>query len=368
MSNILKPASIMGVFLGFLIFAVFSIGPTLVDIFYHNYLLNIFILSLFIGGIALSFFQLYKLYFEYELIHKLETNNFIPPSNTRSFVLVPLLMALKNQPLKSLNVISIKSILSSIDQRLENIREYNKYLTGLCVFLGLVGTFWGLSKTITAIATVINGIDINATDIKDAFQNLKSGLQSPLTGMGYAFSSSLFGLTASLALSFLDLQVSKAFGQFFNHLEDTIALVGKESNSGAHGPAYSNALIEQLSESMNAFQSQLDRAEDSRFQTSKLMHAFLTGLTQLESSLKINAAHIEKLIQQQLELQQNFSHHINQLKDDPIKETLKKIDINSQNILVELSQGREKTTQEIRQEIRLVSKTISALANGQDVT
>ncbi|CAO5680755.1 MAG: hypothetical protein HEEMFOPI_00556 [Holosporales bacterium] len=355
----------MVVFLGLILSCILFLGHSFFEIFSHNLALNILIFSVFFIGVGLCFFQILKLNKEYTWLKSLEKENYRLTSLEQPEILRPLYIALNHQTLNSLSLLSIKSIMSSIEQRLENQREFNRYLVGLCVFLGLVGTFWGLSKTITAIASVISGIDINATDIKDAFQNLKAGLQSPLKGMGYAFSSSLFGLTGSLVLSFLDLQVLKAFAGFQVHLEESISIVSKDAPVQNSGPAYSSALIEQLSESMVTFQAQIDRAEESRYQTAKILQSYLSAFGQIDMTLKSNVQMMEKIIHQQFELQKTFSLYLQNQQDSVIRDALLKIDANTQNILVELSQGRLKTTEELKKEIRLISKTISALAHQE---
>ncbi|MBP9753113.1 MAG: hypothetical protein KBD31_04830 [Proteobacteria bacterium] len=363
MRYVLKPLTVMAVFFTLILLSTLFLGQSFFDIFAHNYILNILIFTVFFIGVGLCFFQIVKLKKEYIWLEQLEKEDYRLTSSQNPEILKPLHIALGNQSLNSLGVLAIKSILSSVEQRLENEREFNRYLVGLCVFLGLVGTFWGLSKTITAIASVISGIDINATDIKDAFQNLKAGLQAPLKGMGYAFSSSLFGLTGSLVLSFLDLQVLKAYNHFQMHLEESISIVSKETVAQSNGSAYSSALIEQLSESMVTFQTQIDRAEESRYQTSKMLQSHLTAFGQVDMMLKSNMQMMEKIIQQQFELQQTFSLYMQNQQDTTIRDALLKIDANTHNILSELSQGRIQATEELSKEIRLISKTISALAN-----
>src|SRR3546814_6918964 len=104
-------------------------------------------------------------------------------------------------------------------------RDITRYLAGLLIFLGLLGTFWGLLRTIGAIGSVISGLSIEGGDLGQMFGDLKSGLQSPLAGMGTAFSSSMLGLAGSLVLGFLDLQLGQAQNRFYNELEEWLALL-----------------------------------------------------------------------------------------------------------------------------------------------
>ena len=120
----------------------------------------------------------------------------------------------------SLSAPALRSLLDGIASRLDESRDLSRYVIGLLIFLGLLGTFWGLSQTIGSIGDVIRGLTVGVGDLASGFENLKRGLASPLSGMGTAFSSSLFGLGGSLVLGFLDLQAAQAQNRFFNDLED----------------------------------------------------------------------------------------------------------------------------------------------------
>jgi hypothetical protein len=117
----------------------------------------------------------------------------------------------------------MRTIMDSIASRLDEARDTGRYLVGLMVFLGLLGTFWGLLETIAAVGKVIGALDTKASDSVLVFEELKSGLAAPLKGMGTAFASSLLGLTGSLILGFLDLQVSQAHNRFYNELEEWLS-------------------------------------------------------------------------------------------------------------------------------------------------
>jgi hypothetical protein len=120
---------------------------------------------------------------------------------------------------------TMRSILDSILMRLDEDRELSRYLVSLLVFLGLLGTFWGLLQTVTAVADTIRTLDVSSANTGVIFEDLKEGLVAPLGGMGTAFSSSLFGLAGSLVLGFLDLQAGQAQNMFYNDLEDWLSTV-----------------------------------------------------------------------------------------------------------------------------------------------
>lgn len=123
----------------------------------------------------------------------------------------------------SLSALSLRTVLDGIHGRLDESREISRYMVGLLVFLGLLGTFWGLLGTIGAVSNVINSLEVGNRDFNLMFQSLKAGLQEPLSGMGTAFSSSLFGLGGSLVLGFLDIQANHAQNRFFNELEEWLS-------------------------------------------------------------------------------------------------------------------------------------------------
>lgn len=122
-----------------------------------------------------------------------------------------------------LSALSLRTLLDGIRSRLDESREVSRYMIGLLIFLGLLGTFWGLLGTIGAVGKVISGLDISGGDVDQVFGTLKAGLEEPLNGMGTAFSSSLFGLGGSLVLGFLDLQAGHAQNRFFNGLEEWLS-------------------------------------------------------------------------------------------------------------------------------------------------
>ena len=151
---------------------------------------------------------------------------------------------------------TMRGIMDSIANRLDEARDISRYMTGLLVFLGLLGTFWGLIETVTSVRTVIEGLKVGG-DSGQMFDALKEGLGAPLGGMGISFSSSLFGLAGSLILGFLDLQSSQAQNRFYTDLEDWLATtvrdLGVESSPGSSGLALDGdlrAAIDKLRETI----------------------------------------------------------------------------------------------------------------------
>ena len=144
----------------------------------------------------------------------------------------------------SLSTMSMRSLLDGLASRLDESRDISRYLIGLLIFLGLLGTFWGLLQTIGAVSDVIATLNVGSGEMGNVFDDLKKGLQAPLSGMGTAFSSSLFGLAGSLLLGFLELQAGQAQNRFYNELEDWLSGQTRLGSGGSIGegdqsvPAY----------------------------------------------------------------------------------------------------------------------------------
>ena len=227
-----------------------------IKIFYlTNMTLNGVIVILLIFGIILMFRQVLILFPEIEWL-----NSFIGLNNKTSVkspkLLKPMYEIMKSQTGKlMLSQVGMRSILESIENRLIETRETSRYFIGLLVFLGLLGTFWGLLETINSVSTTVKALDFNQ-NTNDLFIVLKEGLEKPLGGMGTAFSSSLFGLGGSLILGFLDLQSGQAQNRFYNEIEEKLAFFTKLSLfpdkeiKSDFAPAYIESLIENTSENL----------------------------------------------------------------------------------------------------------------------
>lgn len=203
---------------------VFMVGGILavqlIGAFWSNPFINGLILFVLVVGIILSFRQVVRLIPEVQWVNSLQSGN-LADARRAPVLLAPVAAMMRDRLGETvITPMSLRSILDSVGFRLDEARETGRYLTGLLVFLGLLGTFYGLLQTVSSVSGVIQGLDITAGDSSNIFANLKDGLQAPLGGMGTAFSSSLFGLSGSLILGFLDLQANQAQNAFATELED----------------------------------------------------------------------------------------------------------------------------------------------------
>jgi hypothetical protein len=183
--------------------------------------LNSLIFAVLGIGILLAFGQVIRLFREVRWV-----NHFRVGSEARQPVLLaPMKELLTRSSGTAVSTNAMRTMLDSIANRLDEARDVSRYLIGLLVFLGLLGTFWGLLGTIGAIRDTIQTLDPGAGDTNAVLESLKTGLSAPLAGMGTAFSSSLFGLSGSLVLGFLDLQAGRAQTRFYTELENWLSTV-----------------------------------------------------------------------------------------------------------------------------------------------
>src|SRR6188472_3602357 len=180
--------------------------------------LNALIIGVLLIGIALSFRQVIRLFPEVAWV-----NGFRLADPGIAIKLAPMAAILGDRIGRmSMSSQTMRSILDSIAMRLDEARDISRYMTGLLIFLGLLGTFWGLIETVSSVGDVIQNLKPGG-DAGALFESLRRGLAAPLTGMGISFSSSLFGLAGSLILGFLDLQSSQAQNRFYTELEDWLS-------------------------------------------------------------------------------------------------------------------------------------------------
>lgn len=204
--------------------------------FFTNPGLNGLILGVLAVGILLIFGHVIGLISEVRWFNHYQTVGHIDKVGREPKMLAPMRSLLGKRRSVALSATLLRSILDSIATRLDESRDTSRYLIGLLVFLGLLGTFWGLIGTIGSISNVIQSLDAGASGQgSDVLQTLKNGLAAPLAGMGTAFSSSLLGLSGSLILGFLDLQAGRAQNRFYTELENWLSSVTDVSTE--HAPA-----------------------------------------------------------------------------------------------------------------------------------
>src|SRR5215207_7253156 len=193
--------------------------------------LNALILAVLLVGIVLAFRQVIRLFPEVHWVNGFRLADPGLAVERPPVLLAPMAAILGDRAGRmAISSAVMRGLLDSIATRLDEARDISRYMTGLLVFLGLLGTFWGLIETVGSVGKVIEGLKVGG-DSGALFDTLKDGLAAPLAGMGISFSSSLFGLAGSLILGFLDLQSSQAQNRFYTDLEDWLVTIVREVSS-----------------------------------------------------------------------------------------------------------------------------------------
>ncbi|HKK23410.1 MAG TPA: hypothetical protein VJ947_06950 [Pseudohaliea sp.] len=276
----------------------------------------------------------------------------------------------------SLSAMSLRTLLDGIRARLDESRDLSRYFMGLLVFLGLLGTFWGLLDTLRGVGSVISGLSIESGDAATTFESLKTGLEQPLSGMGTAFSSSLFGLAGALVLGFLDLQAGHAQNRFYNDLEEWLAsqtkLAGGAFGGDGEGsvPAYIQALLEQTADSLDKLQRIMARGEEERRGADQRLLQLTEEVASLAEQSRTEQKGVMGLTRTQAELKGVLERLADSQGSDAdyrehVREHLRQTANGIGYLRAELQADRERLVEELRQELRLLIRTMARIANGE---
>ncbi len=378
------------------------IATTLVEIFMVNPLLNGLIFAVIIGGIAFNFRQVIMLGPEARWIESFHSGNDASPRDTfgempttssdaELKLLSPMARMLEEKRSRGssgkivLSAPVMRTLLDGIGARLEESRDLARYLTGLCIFLGLLGTFWGLLGTVGSIADVISGLTVTSDDMAQMFAALKSGLEAPLSSMSTAFASSLFGLGGSLVLGFFDLQASQAQNAFYNELEEWLSGLTRLSSGTGPGDgeqgvsAYTEALLEQTAESLQELQNIMARGEQTRSTGNDQLAQLNDKLSMFADQMKTQQAVLLRVAESQRDLGpllRSMGDVAAALSapnsggggiDEATRTHIRNIDAGLQRLAGALESGRSESVRELRNEIKLLAKTVAASAGGAPI-
>jgi hypothetical protein len=375
----------MTMFLVIVTVALAALAGQLKGAFLANPLLNGMILGVLLLGIIYIFRQVVSLRPEIAWLERLRVESserLVYPESLATErpprLLGPMTTMLSERKGRvTLSTTSMRALLDGITSRIEESHDISRYLIGLLIFLGLLGTFWGLLETVNAVGDTIAGLSGAATDPAVLFEDLKRGLATPLSGMGTAFSSSLFGLAGSLVLGFLELQASQAHNRFVNELEEWLSSVTRLSSGGPIGeggdsvPAYIQALLEQTADSLDTLQRTVARGEEDRNSVARNMTTLaerlgtLTDQMRTEQDVLLRLAethsHIQPLLTRLTEVDGKSG-----ALDEASRSHLRNLDLRVGQLVEEVSKGRDMAVHEIRSEIRLLARTIAAIAEESE--
>jgi len=199
----------MSLFTILVITGAFFLAEPLHQAFTSNVVFNGIIMAVLVIGIGINFRQVLQLYPEIAWIKHFQSDA-SAASKVQPKLLSSMARLLEGKEDLSLSTSSMHTMLESLRTRIDDSRDLSRYMISVLVFLGLLGTFWGLMSTVSAVGSLIGGMAVEASSGEAIFESLKNSLAEPLSGMGIAFSSSLFGLSGSLVVGFLDLQAGHA--------------------------------------------------------------------------------------------------------------------------------------------------------------
>jgi hypothetical protein len=333
------------------------LAPDLLHAFQANPLLNGVILAVLLFGIGMTFSQVLSLRREVAWVDGFRTPKDGLSARQPSLLapMVSMLSGRRNERV-SLSASAMRSVLDGLQSRLDERRELSRYVTGLLIFLGLLGTFWGLLLTIASIADVIGNMSVGSGDLNVLFEQLKTGLAKPLQGMGTAFSASMLGLAGALVEEWLAGLTRLSSG-----------ILGQEGEGSV--PAYVQALLEQTAENLETLQSTIARGEDGRAATSQALMTLTERMTVLTEQMRANNTLMRRIADAQDGLAPAISRLAESQADrgeaEAMRGHLRNLEIYLARLVEEVAQGRAQSTNDIRNEIKILTRTIAAIAEEQ---
>ena len=359
-------------FLGLVGLTVILLYGPLSEAFLSNPVFNSIILAVLLVGIVINFRQVGMLSAEVAWInhYRGKRKRFWQSRPDKPRLLAPLAKMLGQQEsdFLSLSPLPLRAVLDSVRLRLDELRDVSRYMIGLLIFLGLLGTFWGLLITVSAVGQMMGNLGGSGTESAVMFGSLLEGLKAPLSGMGTAFSSSLFGLAGSLVLGFLDLQAGHSQTRFFNELEDWLTGVTRLTGAQMIGerelsePSYIHAMLEQTAETLDKLQRNVMRDDAQRHLIGDQIQglgrelAIFADLSRDEqrvlSALAKGQSDLAPLLTRLTERQGKV--------DESMQEHIRNLDSNIKRLVDELVGGREQLVDEIRDELRVIGRALTA--------
>ena len=355
--------------------------------FRANPVLNGMILGVLLFGLLYSLWQVVALNREIDFVEQLQresSGGLIFPGTISELpdtrLLGPMANMLREKRGRlTLSAVSMRTLHSGIQMRIDEIHDISRYVIGLLIFLGLLGTFWGLLETVRSVGEAVGTLGgESGSDSATLFAEFIRGLERPIAGMGTAFSSSLFGLAGSLIVGFLELQSTQAHNRFLNQLEEWLSSMTKLSGGvGAGGegeasvPAYVQALLEQTADSLDNLQRTITRGEEDRMVVNNNLAVLTDRLTILTDQMRTEQQVMRHLAETQIQMKSLLARLSDdsleprggsEVLDEATRDHIRSMHLNIAKIAGELQNGRDQAVEQIRSEIRLLARTIAALA------
>ena len=301
----------VAIFLALIFIVIVLLYPVLQNAFLSNIFINVIILIALGVGIVFNVVKLVALNSDYFVLANFDINNSVKTFSIRNGNLKNLTSDLKQIDGRYVFKSSaITRLIENIDMSMSSVRETSRYLVGLLVFLGLLGTFWGLLKTIGSVGNVISGLGIDDTNVAGFFNSLKDGLNAPLQGMSIAFSSSLLGLAGSLILGFMDINLGQAqnkFSLFFEKIVNNNSILDLINNSTSSD--ITHQALQKIYDNLDSIVYSLKKTSENQNE----INSFLTQLSEQIKNVNKHSAGLDEKLSNFLSTQLNTQSSILQL-------------------------------------------------------
>ena len=351
--------------------------PRVLPVFEANPWLNGFIFLVFVIGVIATFWQVFQLIGSARWIEGFAAQ--VPGHElTRApSMLAPLATMLRSRGKRmQIASTSARSILDSVAQRIDEAREITRYIVSLLIFLGLLGTFYGLATTVPAVVDTIRSLAPQAGEEGiDVFNRLMSGLEAQLGGMGVAFASSLLGLAGSLVVGLLELFASHGQNRFYRELEEwmsTITRVGFASGDGEGGGEQDAVahVLDHMSEQMDALQNMLSQSDMSRAMVDQKLGVLADSIERLthrmsdQNPVQVALMRMAEGQERLIETLESREVAPNEGLDAESRMRLRSIDVQMLRILEEISAGRQETMTELRTDLAALTRLLGQSREG----
>ena len=352
--------------------------PRVLPVFQSNPYLNGFILFVFLIGVVACFWQVLQLISCVRWLEAFAAQRRGSIQRQAPRLLAPLAALLRSRSQSmQITTTSSRSILDSVATRIDEARDVTRYLVGLLIFLGLLGTFYGLATTVPALVDTIRGLAPNEGETgAEVFGRLMSGLDAQLSGMGVAFASSLLGLAGSLVLGLLELFAGHGQNRFYRELEEwlsSITKVGFSSGDGDGGAdlGVAGAALDQMAEQIEALQEMFARSDESRSEVDSRLGQLADAVERLAERMEASTPSATALArvadgQDRLieTLQARAEGGAGDGMDAESRMRLRSIDVQMLRILEELSAGRQESMAELRTDFAALTRALNQVARS----
>ncbi|MEP2784049.1 MAG: biopolymer transporter ExbB [Pseudoruegeria sp.] len=350
--------------------------PRVYEVFFANLYLNGFILFVFLIGVLACFWQVAQLVFSANWVVGFVRKEPAHQSKRVPRLLAPLAALLSNRSAtQQISSASSSSILESVATRIDEIRDITRYIVNLLIFLGLLGTFYGLATTVPGLVETIRALaPENGEGGIQVFTRLMSGLETQLDGMGTAFSSSLLGLAGSLVVGLLELFVSHGQNRFYRELEEwlsTITRVGITSGDGEGNLDHDvvAVVLDQMAAQMENMQEMVTRSDAARSQVNDRLDALVNSVYALTNKLEVDAgaaSAMDRVVEGQERLLAVLSAQAESGGgaggiDAESRMRLRSIDVQLLRVLEEVAAGRQETVTDLRTDLGVLNNSVRQL-------